>query len=240
MNAGMKMLLIANREREKRDRRDEYAGVESRFRDRQGRERYDDGRYAPMNNMDMPEAYPYGRDDGATMRRPTTPYVLPVYRDDEAMSMNRIGFSLEPEAHDRAYRQDTSRRAVRDEARMTNNSFQIGHGSTAGSMKFDLGMAEAWASHMENEDGTKGPHWTMEQVKHVMAQKGVEHDPIEFWAVINAIYSDDVAVAQKHGVNKIDYYVDRAKSWLKDKDAVQDKAAAYYTYVVKHGSKGRE
>lgn len=32
----------------------------------------------------------------------------------------------------------------------------------------------------------------------------------------------------------MEYYVDMAKAWIDDQDAVPDKAAAYYTHVVKH------
>ena len=54
-------------------------------------------------------------------------------------------------------------------------------------------------------------------------------------AALNAVYSDYVKIAKKHGVGgNMDYYVDMALAWLDDKDAVQDKAAAYYRYVVKH------
>lgn len=99
---------------------------------------------------------------------------------------------------------------------------------------FNWEMAEEWTAHMENEDGTTGPHWPLERIKKEIEQRGIKCDLIKFWAVINAIYSDDVAVAKKHNVNTMDYYIDRAKAWLDDKDAVEDKAAAYYRYVVKH------
>lgn len=52
--------------------------------------------------------------------------------------------------------------------------------------------------------------------------------------VKRSVYSDYCAVAKKHGVNNVDFYADLAKAWLHDKDAVKDKAAAYYEYIVKH------
>lgn len=103
-----------------------------------------------------------------------------------------------------------------------------------GEQPFSLSMAETWCAHMENEDGSTGPHWSMERIQQEITLRCIKCDPVEFWAVINAIYSDDVAVAKKHNVNTMDYYIDRAKAWLDDKDAVEDKAAAYYQYVVKH------
>ena len=95
-------------------------------------------------------------------------------------------------------------------------------------------MAEEWVGKMENADETHGPHWSMEQVKQVMAQHKVECDPIEFFVAINMMYSDYCAVLRKHGIgNKIDIYVDMAKAFLDDKDARPDKLMAYYEYVVK-------
>lgn len=102
-------------------------------------------------------------------------------------------------------------------------------------MPMSMYMAEEWCAHMENEDGTTGPHWSMESVQQELAKRGMHCSNLaEFWAVMNAIYSDDCAVAKKHNVNTMDYYIDRAKAWLHDKDAVKDKAAAYYHYVVRH------
>lgn len=99
---------------------------------------------------------------------------------------------------------------------------------------FSREMAEEWTACMKNEDGTVGPHFPKERIQHEIAQRGISCDLMEFWAVINAIYSDDCAVAKKHNVNTMDYYVDRAKAWLYDKDAVRDKAVAYYRYIVRH------
>lgn len=103
-----------------------------------------------------------------------------------------------------------------------------------GMMRLDKQTAKEWTEAMENGDGTRGPHWTVEQTDQVMAQRGLECDSAEFFAVLNSVYSDYCAVAQKHGVNNVDFYADLAKAWLHDKDAVKDKAAAYYEYIVKH------
>lgn len=99
--------------------------------------------------------------------------------------------------------------------------------------KFNRDMAEEWTKKLENADGSKGPHWTLDQAKQAMRQYDLICDPYEFWAVLNAIYSDDCKVAQKHGVNTLEYYVDRAEAWLHDKDANEGKAALYYTTIVK-------
>ena len=99
---------------------------------------------------------------------------------------------------------------------------------------FSMSDAKAWTSKMQNSDGTKGAHWTIEQVKQILAQRNLSIDPISFWATINMIYSDYSQVAKKYNVgNNLDFYVDMAKAFLNDKDAAQDKLEKYYQYIVK-------
>ena len=107
-----------------------------------------------------------------------------------------------------------------------------GYASTM-SMPMTKEMAEEWTEKMKNEDGTKGPHWTMEQTKQVMAQKGLQVDPVEFWTVMNMLYSDYSSVFKKHGLTSVGLYVDLACAWINDKDAVPNKTATYYETVVK-------
>lgn len=98
---------------------------------------------------------------------------------------------------------------------------------------FTREMAMEWACHMENEDGTMGPHWSMEQVKNVMGRREIKCDPIEFFAALNMMYSDYCAVFRKYGVgDKLDFYIDMAVAFLDDKDAKDDKLARYYEFVV--------
>lgn len=99
---------------------------------------------------------------------------------------------------------------------------------------FTKDMALEWTSLMKNSDGSTGPHWTIDQTKQVMAQRGINCNPNDFYAVLNSLYSDFGEVFKKHGVSKMDFYADMAKAWIKDSDAVPDKAAAYFEYVVKH------
>lgn len=95
--------------------------------------------------------------------------------------------------------------------------------------------AKMWTSNMQNVDGTNGPHWTLDQAKQVMTQRGINCNPAEFWVALNIIYSDYCKVAKKHNVgNSIDFYADMAKAFLDDKDAGPDKLVKYYQFVVKH------
>lgn len=193
-----------------RDARNDYRGTQSRFTDDRGRKHYDNGRFAPENNMNSSYA-PFG------------PYGEGNMEMDHDRK-NMIGFERDNEP---AYHMDE------------NSSGNVvdfsGEANASKHPKFTPEVAKKWVDGMENEDGTKGAHWNLEQVKQIMAQRGINEDPYTFWAVLNSVYSDDVKIAKKFNVNNIDYYVDRACAWLKDKDAVKDKAAAYFEYVVKHG-----
>lgn len=92
-----------------------------------------------------------------------------------------------------------------------------------------------WMKGATNEDGSRGPHWTMEQTKQLQAQKNISCDPIEFWAAMNMIYSDYYKVAKKHGIgSSIDFYADMAKAFIDDKDARPDKMSRYFAYIVQH------
>lgn len=98
---------------------------------------------------------------------------------------------------------------------------------------FSMEDAKEWARHMENSDGTKGPHWTYEQAEQIMRQCGVEADPIQFWITICMMYGDYSKAAQKHGVgNSVEFYADLAQAFLEDKDAPKDKVGRYYRYIV--------
>lgn len=108
-------------------------------------------------------------------------------------------------------------------------------GSTDGDMPFTMDMAEMWMKGLTNEDGSKGPHWTLEQTKQLQAQKHIDCDLAEFWAALNAMYSDYFKVAKKHGIgSNIDFYVDMAKAFLDDKDAREDKIGRYFAYIIQH------
>lgn len=222
--------------------------VENRFRDRDGREHYDNGRFAPMRG-----GYDGGIYDsyGPEMHYMPTPYVPPIYqergynesrgngREQSNRPMNKIGFVVEGEA-DRIPEMDPNYRQRQEYQRMDEMQYKkggqrmMGYSRGNGYIPFTRELAEEWTSHMENEDGTRGPHWSMEQTKQVQAQRGIECPPEQFYAILNAVYSDYCKVAKKHNVNTIDFYSDLAKAWLDDSDAVPDKASAYYEYVVKH------
>lgn len=98
----------------------------------------------------------------------------------------------------------------------------------------DWGTAKRWVAGMIDANGHKGESYTMEQTNQVLHKRDWHCDPVEFWAAVNAMHSDYGKLAEKYGVNHIDFYADLAGEWLKDPDAKPGKAMNYYNYVVKH------
>ena len=110
-----------------------------------------------------------------------------------------------------------------------------GHASTKALPKMTREMADEWMAMLKNADGSKGPHWTFDEVKNLMQSRGVQGDPLTIWVGMNAEYSDGVMLNRKYGMDRPEYYLDAAVTkWMNDKDAVEDKAAAYFMHVVKH------
>lgn len=243
-------------------------GPESRFRDRIGREHYDNGRFAPMRsayddggvehrNYPTHMAYGMPRVD-REYDRPAMGYVDPVrmnypepvcmgddedYRRKWTITENNGGSpqyrgERNPDGMTRIYGFGGGSRVEHpqyDEMERRTGHKQQGYASGQGMPVLTAAMAEEWMQNLHNEDGSHGPHWSMDDVKRLMQQKGLQADPMRLWVAMNAEYSDMVTVARKHGVDKPEYYLDSAMArWLNDKDAVEDKEAAYFMYVVKH------
>lgn len=101
-------------------------------------------------------------------------------------------------------------------------------------MEFTKEDAEHWTAKMENEDGTKGAHWTMGQTDAVANVAGIHEKSCVWWAAMNMMYSDYYGVAAKYGLDRPEFYADLAKAFLMDKDAggAEEKMAGYYHGVV--------
>lgn len=212
--------------------------VEDKFRDRRGREHYDDGRYAPTSRMDgyphdyprYPDSQPRGEYGNPEMTRPYYP-TFPIYENyGRERKMNPIGFARDTSGSDA-----TMPRYDNEMERMEGNGMSRGYSRTEQSPRFDRQMAEEWMRGLQNEDGTTGPHWNFEKAETVRNQKGLDVPALEFWVALNATYSDLCKMFKKYGINTVDAYVDFAKVfWLDDKDAASDKLAEYFTHVVRH------
>ena len=112
----------------------------------------------------------------------------------------------------------------------------IGFGTWSAKRGGEMNMQKAkeWVKNMRHANGGKGEHWPLEAVKKLVEEKGIELEPFEVYAVMNALYSDYCEVFKKHGAASPELYLDLAVAWLEDEDAVNNKAAMYYDCIVKH------
>lgn len=96
--------------------------------------------------------------------------------------------------------------------------------------------AEKWVKGMKSEDGKTGGRWPYQEIKQYAGNFGIQGEDkvIEFYAVMNALYTDYCKVAKKHGVDKVDFWADMAKAFIYDKDANPGKVKMYYECIAKH------
>ncbi len=218
--------------------------TENKFRDNRGREHYENGRYAPRSQYEgygnnYAESYSnYTNESPSAYRMATAP--APIYRyngegdgsfrgeyDDGGMTRRLIGFGGTES------RYEGPKRGGEMENR--NSQKERGYSNSDVCPPFSREMAEEWTRKMRNADGSKGPHYTMEHAAAVAKQMGIKHDPYEWWAVLNAMYTDFFTVAKHQGMEKnIEFFAALADAWLNDEDAGDNKAAKYFCKVVKH------
>lgn len=108
-------------------------------------------------------------------------------------------------------------------------------------LPLDEHTAKEWVKGMKNRDEKfpRGERWPAELLKPYAQRYGIPTSGPEFWefyAIVHAMYSDFYPVGKKYGAKdgSPEFYVCLAKYWLEDEDAVDEKAAAYYDFVVKH------
>lgn len=217
----------------------EMRDMDARFRSGERSDNSDHGRGTQMT-YPMEDNYGESRRRRDRMGRFTSemegagmhyPYVPPVYEREGGGRMNVIGFERGNEMPNNYGMRAEHQRM--DEMQQHGGYMQMGRGSHE--TKLTKEMAEEWMMGLQNEDGTKGPHWSMDQAKQVMQQRGIQADPVTFWAILNMMYSDYCKVFKKHGVgDRVDFYSDMVAAFLNDKDGPEPakKAAAYYEYIV--------
>lgn len=95
--------------------------------------------------------------------------------------------------------------------------------------------AEIWVESLIGADGTRGPRWSMADVRSMAEQRGytTEAEQVDFWAVINMLRSDFCEVAKRYSVNSPEFFADLARAWINDPDAVEDKAAQYMEFIAR-------
>ena len=90
---------------------------------------------------------------------------------------------------------------------------------------------------MENEDGTRGPHWSIDETTTLASQYGItlgsKFNRYDWFVALNMVYSDYYKVIINiTGSNNTKNYVEFAKAWLNDKDIDEGKMWYYYVYVM--------
>ena len=88
-----------------------------------------------------------------------------------------------------------------------------------------------WNQELENEDGSMGGHWTIDQTNAVARSLGYNHDERDFNVTMNMMYSDYYKVAERFGVSVPEFYATMANAFLNDSDARKDKLKMYYNYI---------
>lgn len=85
-------------------------------------------------------------------------------------------------------------------------------------------LAKSWVASMENKDGTKGEHWSLEQTN----QYAENYNKYDFYAIANMMRSDYYNPKLEEAT-----YLQMAKDWLNDKDVGNCKTLKYYMYIVR-------
>lgn len=100
---------------------------------------------------------------------------------------------------------------------------------------------EEWArkavKNMQNEDGTRGPHWSIEETTRLAEQYGVSlnnrFNKYDWYVALNMVYSDYYRVMINcTNSNNAKHFVEFAKAWLQDKDIDEGKMWYYFIYIM--------
>lgn len=94
---------------------------------------------------------------------------------------------------------------------------------------FNEEHARKAVSKMENEDGTRGPHWSIEETTTLANQYGISlgnrFNRYDWFVALNMVYSDYYKVIINiTNSNSTKHFVELAKAWINDKD-INDKPA---------------
>ena len=102
---------------------------------------------------------------------------------------------------------------------------------------FNEEHARKAVSKMENEDGTRGPHWSVEETTALASQYGINlgsrFNRYDWFVALNMVYSDYYKVIINiTNSNSTKHFVELAKAWINDKDIDEGKMWYYYIYVM--------
>ena len=183
----------------------------------------------PASHTSYPPVYLINNGGGTEMRRDTERDG--DYSGGNITSMREYGRKYRPErmsmggqSRNHPYEQSQHHMGFGAQERMDGEDCEL-----------TLEKARHWVEDMQNADGSRGGRWSYEEIKQYAKNFGItgEEKIIEFYAMINAMYSDYCKVAKMFDVNKPDFYAELAKAWMNDKDAVPDKTAMYLECIVK-------
>ena len=241
--------MIAASSRPREDRGNDHSTTYSRMdelemrrkRDSRGRYMEDDSRmeeYRPWPEPHMPPYLDRTNDDRRMAESPMRDRNIVNIRDYQ--DKRRIGFGMnrmEDDEEDEDMRQ-YGRRYNPDRMTMghsEHHSYMMG-GAEGDGEHLTRDEAEKWVRGMKSEDGKTGGRWPLNEIKQYAGNFGIhdEEEIIEFFAVMNALYTDYCKVAKKYGVDKVDFWADLAKAFMHDKDAGEGKVKKYYECIAKH------
>ena len=246
MNTGMRMLAMTKATQGDRMMEPEMR----RRRDSRGRYMEDEGgarmtyegnesAYRPWPEPHMPPYLDRTNEDRRMADSPMRDRNIVNIRDYQ--DKRRIGFGMNRMAdgeEDEDMRQ-YGRRYNPDRMHMgrsEHQSYMMGGSEGEDDEHLTRDEAEKWVKGMKSEDGKTGGRWPYQEIRQYAGNFGIqgEDNVIEFFAVMNALYTDYCKVAKKYGVDKVDFWADLAKAFMHDKDAGEGKVKKYYECIAKH------
>lgn len=126
----------------------------------------------------------------------------------------------------------------RGRKRNSRGQYMSDRGDYGEDMRLSKEDMKEWEKKLVNDDGSHGAHFDKEQIDQVARSIGI--DPKEFGDGVlcmatQMMYSYYCGVAKKFGVDRLEYYIELAKAFLKDKDFDGDgaeKLFLYYTFIA--------
>ncbi len=204
------------------------------------------GAYARMENESQMQQDPFGRMKSNAAREmnrepkephdpKNNPYGDDDPYDDNRMRRNIYGGEINYERPEGGRGNISYFRAKPQEDREKMMGFRQ-QGREEKDEGFDKQTAMEWVESMEDKEGVKGGMYTWHQAQQYGRNMGItgEQRLVEFFAAMNAMYSEYHAVGKKFGVDRPEFYAHLAKCFIEDPDAVEDKIAKYWQHVVRH------
>jgi len=111
-------------------------------------------------------------------------------------------------------------------------AYEVEHGP-----HFNEEYAHKAVSKMENEDGTRGPHWSIDETTALANQYGIslntKFNRFDWFVALNMVYSDYYKViVSATNSNNVKHFIEFAKAWINDKDIDEGKMWYYYVYIM--------